>query len=34
MSAVILLLIGLGAMALGYVVYSKFIAQKIYKLDP
>ncbi|MBE0463355.1 MAG: carbon starvation CstA family protein [Halomonadaceae bacterium] len=34
MSAVILLLIGLGAMALGYFVYSKFIAQKIYKLDP
>ncbi|HCR96130.1 MULTISPECIES: carbon starvation CstA family protein [Halomonas] len=34
MSAVILLLIGLGAMALGYVLYSKFIAQKIYQLDP
>ncbi|MGP9675336.1 MULTISPECIES: carbon starvation CstA family protein [unclassified Halomonas] len=34
MSAVILLLIGLGGMALGYVLYSKFIAQKIYQLDP
>ena len=34
MSAVILLLIGLGAMALGYFLYSKFIAQKIYQLDP
>lgn len=34
MSAVILLLVGLGAMALGYFLYSKFIAQKIYQLDP
>lgn len=34
MSAVILLLVGLGAMALGYFLYSKFIAQKIYQLNP
>lgn len=33
MSAIILLLFGLGGMALGYVFYSKFIAQHIYKLD-
>ncbi|MFN3581061.1 MAG: carbon starvation protein A, partial [Pseudomonas sp.] len=34
MSAVILLVVGLGMMALGYFVYSKFIAEKIFKLDP
>lgn len=34
MSAVFLLAVGLSAMALGYFVYSKFIAQKIYQLDP
>jgi len=28
------LLVGLGAMALGYVFYSKFIAERIYRLDP
>ncbi len=34
MSAIELLLVGLGAMALGYVFYSKFIAERIYRLDP
>jgi carbon starvation protein len=34
MSAIVLLVVGLGAMALGYFVYSKFIADKIYQLDP
>ncbi|WP_346797903.1 carbon starvation protein A [Halomonas sp. Bachu 37] len=34
MSAIIVLLIGLAAMAAGYFVYSKFIAEKIYRLDP
>src|SRR5690606_4572423 len=34
MSAVILLLAGLVMMALGYFVYSKFIAEKIFRLDP
>ncbi|MHB0774723.1 carbon starvation CstA family protein [Halomonas sp. WWR20] len=34
MSAIVLLVIGLGCMALGYFVYSKFIAEKIYRLDP
>ncbi|WP_434985805.1 carbon starvation CstA family protein [Vreelandella zhaodongensis] len=34
MSAIVLLVVGLGAMALGYFVYSKFIAEKIYQLDP
>lgn len=34
MSAILLLVVGLGAMALGYFVYSKFIAEKIYQLDP
>ncbi len=34
MSAVILLFVGLVMMALGYFVYSKFIAEKIFKLDP
>ncbi|WP_290650404.1 carbon starvation protein A [Aquisalimonas sp.] len=34
MSAIAILLLGLGAMALGYIFYSKFIAEKIYQLDP
>lgn len=34
MSAIFLLVVGLGAMALGYFIYSKFVAQKIYQLDP
>lgn len=34
MSAIILLVFGLGGMALGYFLYSRFIANKIYKLDP
>jgi len=34
MSAIILLLAGLAMMSLGYFVYSKFIAEKIYRLDP
>ena len=34
MSAIALLLVGLSAMALGYVFYSQFIAERIYRLDP
>ncbi|MBM6551886.1 carbon starvation protein A [Marinomonas ostreistagni] len=34
MNAIILMLMGLVAMFLGYVFYSKFIAEKIFKLDP
>src|SRR5690625_1994848 len=34
MSAVLVALIGIGAMALGYFVYSKFIAERIFQLDP
>ena len=34
MSAIILLLLGLGGMAAGYFVYSRFIASRIYRLDP
>ena len=34
MSAIILLLLGLGGMAAGYFVYSHFIASRIYRLDP
>ncbi|MBS9402396.1 carbon starvation protein A [Halomonas sp. TRM85114] len=34
MSAIILLILGLAAMAAGYFLYSKFIAEKIYRLDP
>ncbi len=34
MSAIIVAAIGLGAFALGYIVYSRFIAAKIYRLDP
>src|SRR5690554_6285213 len=33
MSAIFLMVFGLGAMSLGYFVYSKFIASKIYQLD-
>lgn len=34
MSAVLLLVIGLACMAAGYFFYSRFVAQKILKLDP
>ncbi|MDT7524989.1 MULTISPECIES: carbon starvation protein A [Idiomarinaceae] len=34
MNAILLMLLGLGAMFLGYVFYSKFVAEKIYQLDP
>ncbi|SEO49071.1 carbon starvation CstA family protein [Aquisalimonas asiatica] len=34
MSAIIVLLSGLAAMACGYIFYSRFIAQYIFKLDP
>jgi carbon starvation protein len=34
MSAIILAVIGITAIALGYRFYSKFLAEKIYKLDP
>ncbi|MBA3989275.1 MAG: carbon starvation protein A, partial [Idiomarina sp.] len=34
MSAIFVLLLGLGAMAAGYLVYSKFIAERIFRLDP
>ncbi len=34
MSAIILLLLGLGGMAAGYLFYSRFIANRIFKLDP
>lgn len=34
MSAILLMVVGLGVMSLGYLFYSKFIAQKIYRLDP
>lgn len=34
MSAVLVLLLGIAGMAAGYFVYSKFIAEKIYQLDP
>ncbi|MEZ0469597.1 carbon starvation protein A [Luteimonas salinilitoris] len=33
MNAIVLLLVGLAVMALGYVFYSKFIAEKIYRLE-
>lgn len=33
MNAMVLLLVGLGAMALGYRFYSAFLARKIYQLD-
>ena len=34
MNAIVVLLLGLAIMALGYFVYSKFIAERIYRLDP
>ena len=34
MNAIFLMLMGLGAMALGYFIYSKFICEKILKTDP
>ncbi len=34
MNAIYLMLLGLGSMALGYFLYSKFICEKIFKLDP
>ena len=34
MQAIVLVIVGLGAMTLGYRFYSKFIAEKIYRLDP
>lgn len=34
MNAILLMLLGLGGMFLGYVFYSKFVAEKIYQLDP
>lgn len=34
MNAIFVLIAGIGAMALGYFVYSKFIAEKIYRFDP
>ena len=34
MNAIILAVVGLGTMLLGFRFYSKFIAEKIYKLDP
>ena len=34
MSAIVLAVIGLVAIFLGYQFYSKFIAEKIYRLDP
>ena len=34
MSAIILLILGLGGMVAGYLVYSRFIATRIFRLDP
>ena len=34
MSAIVLMLLGLGGMAAGYFFYSRFIAERIYQLDP
>lgn len=33
MNAIFVLIAGIGAMALGYLVYSKYIAEKIYRFD-
>ena len=33
MSAIVLVVLGLGGMAVGYIFYSRFIAEKIYQLD-
>lgn len=34
MNSIFVLIAGIVAMALGYFIYSKFVAEKIYKLDP
>jgi carbon starvation protein len=34
MNAILLMLLGLGSFTIGYLVYSKFIAQRIFQLDP
>ena len=34
MSAIVLLVVGVSAFATGYTVYSRFIARRIYRLDP
>ncbi|TGG93992.1 carbon starvation protein A [Natronospirillum operosum] len=34
MNAIMLMVVGLGGLALGYIFYSRFIAEKIYQLDP
>ena len=34
MSSIVLLLVGLSAFATGYLVYSRYVARKIYRLDP
>lgn len=34
MNAIVIMLLGMGAMGLGYLVYSRFIAERIYRLDP
>ncbi len=34
MNAILLMAVGLGAFALGYVFYSRFIATRIFRLDP
>ena len=33
-SSIVLLLVGLSAFATGYLVYSRYVARKIYRLDP
>ena len=34
MSSIALLVVGLSALITGYVVYSRYVAEKIYRLDP
>jgi carbon starvation protein len=34
MSAILLVVVGLGAFTLGYIFYSRFIAERIFRLDP
>jgi carbon starvation protein len=34
MSAIVLVLVGLGAFTLGYVLYARFISETIFRLDP
>ncbi len=34
MNAIVLMVIGLGSFALGYIFYSRFIADRIFRLDP